>query len=86
MKLNSDVGDSGSKKCKGSYGGAYGGIWQSPETGAKFCVGAGIWLQRCFHIQFYKFCTCNAICKYNVAINHITVQHNICPSLLIINN
>jgi hypothetical protein len=34
FKLNSDGGDSGSKKYKRGYGGAYGGIWESV-----FCVG-----------------------------------------------
>jgi hypothetical protein len=29
LKLSSDGGDSGSKKCKRSYGGAYAGVWQS---------------------------------------------------------
>jgi hypothetical protein len=29
MSSSSDGGDSGSKKCKGGYGGAYGGIWRS---------------------------------------------------------
>jgi hypothetical protein len=28
MKLSSDGGDFGSKKCKRSYGGAYGGDWR----------------------------------------------------------
>jgi hypothetical protein len=48
LKLNSDSGDSGSKKCKRGYGGAYGGgltvsvFGGSVESssGGRFCVGA----------------------------------------------
>jgi hypothetical protein len=35
-KSNSDGGDSGSKKCKSWYGGAYGGVWRS-------LLLAGVW-------------------------------------------
>jgi hypothetical protein len=37
-KLSSDVGDSGSKKCKRGYGGAYGGVRRSLRL-------AGVWSQ-----------------------------------------
>jgi hypothetical protein len=40
LKLSSDGGDSGRKKCKRSYGGACGGVWRSLESGDRFCVGA----------------------------------------------
>jgi hypothetical protein len=48
FKLSSYGGDSGSKKCKRGYGGAYDGVWQSLrlavvgslESGFRFCVGA----------------------------------------------
>jgi hypothetical protein len=38
MKLRSDGGDSGSKKCKRGYGGAYGVVWRSLHV-------AGFWSQ-----------------------------------------
>jgi hypothetical protein len=50
MKLSSDGGDCGSKKCKLGYGGAYGGVWRS-LAGVWRAVGfvlvrlAGTWLQ-----------------------------------------
>jgi hypothetical protein len=40
LKLSSNGGNSGSKKCKRGYGGAYGGVWRSLESGCLFCVGA----------------------------------------------
>jgi hypothetical protein len=45
MKLISDGGDSGIRKCKRGYGDAYGGVWRSAfggslESGGRFCVGA----------------------------------------------
>jgi hypothetical protein len=44
LKLKSDGGDSGSKKCKRGYGGAYGGVFRSLfggslESGCRFGVG-----------------------------------------------
>jgi hypothetical protein len=36
LKLISDGGDSGSKKCKRGYGGACGGVWRSLRL-------AGVW-------------------------------------------
>jgi hypothetical protein len=53
LKLISDNGNSGSKKFKSGYGGAYGGVWRSLRlTGVwSQAVGfvlvrlAGIWLQ-----------------------------------------
>jgi hypothetical protein len=38
LKLSSDGEDSGSKKCKRGYGGAYGGAWRSLSL-------AGVWSQ-----------------------------------------
>jgi hypothetical protein len=46
LKLSSGAGESGSKKGKRGYGGAYGGVWRSLRfAGARrrrgrFCVGA----------------------------------------------
>jgi hypothetical protein len=91
LKLSSDSGDSGCKKCKGGCGGgqwtglaesAFGG---SLESGARFCVGAvgrnltsvAVKMFSCliyFIKKFYKFCTLNAICKDNAAINCLTVN------------
>jgi hypothetical protein len=53
MKLSFDGGDSGSKKCKRGYGGAYGGVWRSlrlvgvwsQAVGFVLVRLAGIWLQ-----------------------------------------
>jgi hypothetical protein len=53
LKLISDSGDSGRKKSKRGYGGAYGGVWLSPRLAGvwSLAVGfvlvrlAGIWLQ-----------------------------------------
>jgi hypothetical protein len=60
-------------------GGAYGGVWRSRRL-------AGVWSQVVGSVlvrltgavnvfKFNKFCTFNAICKDNAAINFITVQH-----------
>jgi hypothetical protein len=48
LKLSSNGGDCGSKKCERGYGGAYGEVWRSLrlvgiwslESGGRFCVGA----------------------------------------------
>jgi hypothetical protein len=42
IKLSSDGGDFGSKKCKLGYGGACGGFWRETalESGGRFCVSA----------------------------------------------
>jgi hypothetical protein len=53
LKLKSDGGDFGSKKCKRSYGGAYGGVWRIlrlvgvwiQAVGFVLVHFAGIWLQ-----------------------------------------
>jgi hypothetical protein len=53
LKLSSDGGTSGGKKCKRGYGGACGGVWRSLHLAGVFsqAVGfvlvhlAGIWLQ-----------------------------------------
>jgi hypothetical protein len=62
---------------------AFGG---SLDSGCRFCVGAfgrnlasvvvkmfSHWIY--FIKKFYKFCSLNAICKDNAAINCITFQH-----------
>jgi hypothetical protein len=93
LKLSSDGGDSGSRKCKRSCSGTYGGVWWSLllagvwslESGGRFCVGsfdrnlASVAVKMFSHLiyfvkKFYKFCTLNAICKNNAAINCITAQ------------
>jgi hypothetical protein len=53
LKLSSDGGDSGSKKCERGYGGAYGGVWRSLRLAGVWSQAvsfvlersAGIWLQ-----------------------------------------
>jgi hypothetical protein len=94
LKLSSNGRDSGSKKCKRGYGGAYGGTWQSLhlvglwslESGGQFCVGAfgmnlaSVNMKMFSHLiyfinKFDKFCASNVICRNNVAINCINVQH-----------
>jgi hypothetical protein len=58
----------------------------SLESGSRFCVGpigrnvASVTMKIFSHLiyfikTFYKYCTFNAICKDNAAINCITVQH-----------
>jgi hypothetical protein len=65
LKLSSDGGDSGSKKCKRSYGSAYGEVWRSlrltrvwsQAIGSVMVPLKGIWVQsplRCFHIYFIE--------------------------------
>jgi hypothetical protein len=62
---------------------AFGG---SLDSGGRFCVGASgrnsITVKMFSHLihayfinKLYKFCSFNAICKDNAAINCITVQH-----------
>jgi tRNA G26 N,N-dimethylase Trm1 len=89
LKLSSDGGNVGSKKCKRGYG----GVWRSLrsadvwnlESGGRFFVGAigrnlaSVAVKMFSHLiylrkTFYKR-TFNAICKDNAAINCITVQH-----------
>jgi hypothetical protein len=56
------------------------------ESGGRFCVGAfgrnlaSVAVMMFSHLIYfikkcYKFCTFNAICKENVAMNCITVKH-----------
>jgi hypothetical protein len=91
LKLISDGGDSGRKKCKRGCGDAYGGVWRSlrlvgvwsQAVGFVFVRLAGIWLvtvkmfSHLFYVikKFYKFCTFIAICKDNTAINCSSVQY-----------
>jgi hypothetical protein len=87
LKLSFDGGESGSKKCKRGYGGAYGGVWRSLESGGRFCVRAfgknltSVAEKMFTHLiyflkKFYKFCTFNAIFKENDAINFIRLLFN----------
>jgi hypothetical protein len=93
LKLRSDCGDSGSKKCKRGDDGANGGVWRSLRLAgvcSQFCVSAfgrnlpSVAVKMFSHLiyfffkKFYKFCTFSAICKDNAAINCITVQHKSC--------
>jgi hypothetical protein len=81
LKLGSDGGDSARKKCKRGCG----GVWRSLESGGRFYVGAfgrnlasvavKIFTFDVLVKKHYKCCDFNAICKDNVAINCITVQH-----------
>jgi hypothetical protein len=90
IKLSSDGGDSGSKECKRGYGGIWQSlrlarVW-SLKSGSRFCAGvfgrnlAPVAMKMFSHLihfikKSYKFCTFNAICKENAAINCITVRH-----------
>jgi hypothetical protein len=72
----------------GAYGGAlaesaFDGSLESSAVGFMLVRLARIWLQSPLDVitfdlvekKFYKFCTFNAICKDNFAINCIIVQH-----------
>jgi hypothetical protein len=73
LHSRSDRGDSGSRKCKRGYDGAYGDVWR----------GLGFGFNRCEDVytfdlvieQFYKCYSFNAICKNNPAINCVAVQY-----------
>jgi hypothetical protein len=62
LKLSSDSGDSGRKKCKRGYGGAYGGVCQSlcltgvwsQAVGFVLVHLAGIWLSRCEDVFMFN--------------------------------
>jgi hypothetical protein len=45
LKFCSDGGDSGSKKCKRGYDGAYGGVWWSQAVGFVLMCLSGMRLQ-----------------------------------------
>jgi hypothetical protein len=78
-KLNSDCGDSGSKKYKRGYYGAYSGVWRSlclagawiVESGGRFCVGvfgrnlASVAVKMFSHL-IYFFQTFYKFCTFNV--------------------
>jgi hypothetical protein len=68
-------------------GGAYFGVWKSLILAGVWSQAVGYMLVRLasvnvkifsyairFTKKFYKFCTFNAMCKENVAINCVTVQ------------
>jgi hypothetical protein len=84
LQLSSDGGDYGSRKCKRDYGACLeeSAFSESLESGGLFCVGAfgcnlaSVAVNMFSHLIYliYKICTCNAICKDNVAINFIPVQ------------
>jgi hypothetical protein len=44
--ISSDGGDSGSKKCKRSYGGVYNGVWRSVRLAGVWGVAVGFVLMR----------------------------------------
>jgi hypothetical protein len=90
LKLHSDGGVSGNKKCKRDYG----GVWRSLrlagvcslESGGRFFVGAfdrnlaSVAMKIFSHLihfvkKCYKCCTVNAICEENAEINYVAVQH-----------
>jgi hypothetical protein len=78
MKLSSDGGDSGSKKCKRGYVGAYSGVWRSLrlaeiwslESGGRFCVGAfgrnlaSLAVKMFSHLIYFKK-KCYKCCNFN---------------------
>jgi hypothetical protein len=79
-KLNSDGGDSGSKKCKLYYGGVYSGVWRSLrlagdgslESGSRFCVGAfGRYLASVAMKMFSNLIYCIKKCYKFYAFNAI---------------
>jgi hypothetical protein len=85
LTLNSDGGDSGSKKCKRDCGGTYSGVWKSLESGGLFCFSAfsrnlaSAAVKMFSHLiyfqnRFYNLCAFNAICKDSAAVNCDTVQ------------
>jgi hypothetical protein len=91
LKLSSDGGDSGSKKCKRGCDCVYGGVWRGlaesvfgrsleSSVGAFGRNLASVAVKMFSHWiyfqkKFYK-CTFNAICKDDAPINCMTVQHN----------
>jgi hypothetical protein len=91
IKLSSDGGDSGNKNCKRGFRSACGEVWRNMRLVGVWRQGVGfvlvrlarIWLSRredsiIFNIlkkTYYKFCTFNAICKDNAAVNFITSRH-----------
>jgi hypothetical protein len=89
LKLSSDGGDYGSKKCKRGCGGAYGGVWRSPRLAGVWSQAVGfvfgknlasVAVKMFSHLIYlkkksYTFCTFNAICKDDAEISCITVQH-----------
>jgi hypothetical protein len=90
LRLNSDGGDFGRRKCKRRYGDAYGTAWRrlrlarlwSQAVGFVLVRLEGIWLQSRADVftlnllyEKYKFCTSNTIFKSSAAINSITIQY-----------
>jgi hypothetical protein len=90
MEISPDGGVCGSKECKWGCGGVWWSlrfveVW-CLESGGRFYVGTfgrnptSVAVTMFSHliyftIKFYKFCTFNAICKDNAAVNCITLQH-----------
>jgi hypothetical protein len=79
LRLSSNDGDSGSKKCKRGYGGVWRslrltGVW-SIESGGRFCVGAfgrNLASAAVKMSSLYKSRTFNVISKDNFVIICIT--------------
>jgi hypothetical protein len=63
------------EKCKGGYGGAYGGVWPSLHSAGVRSRVAGLVFVHLAGIHFINFCTYSAICIRNNPTNNITVQH-----------
>jgi hypothetical protein len=80
-----DGRNSGSMKCIRGYGGANGGVWQSLESGGRFCDSARGRNLASFAIKLFSHviyfikklykCTFSAIGKDNAAVNGTTVQY-----------
>jgi hypothetical protein len=94
LKLSTDGGDSGSKKCKRGCGGSCGGVWLSLRlTGVwSYAVGfvtfyknlASVAVKTCSRVIsfvkiFPKYYTFSGISKYNITINCITAELEIFP-------
>jgi hypothetical protein len=85
LKSGSDGGDSGSKKCKRGYGGAFCGVWRSLESGGRFCVGAfgrnlaAVAVKMFPRLIYFKRNAINFVHSMrftdNAGINCVTVQH-----------
>jgi hypothetical protein len=89
LKLSSDGGDSGSKKCKRGYSGAYDRVWRSLHlAGVRWSVLCWcVWQESGFsrredvftwnllQKKNYEFCNFNAIFKDSAVIDYITIQH-----------
>jgi hypothetical protein len=71
--------DSGRKKCKQGYSGAYSETWLSLHLSGVWSLASDavkiFWHLIYFIIEFYKFSIFEVICKTYAVINCITGQH-----------